>query len=72
MVLLPGVIPAGAGVGIGLLSAPGASRLIEIQLHQTAPRDDLTYSAVAIVTIAVVLVSTWMSARRAARVAIIV
>ena len=68
MMLLQGVTPAGAGMLLGLGLALVTSQLIESQLYQTAPKDPLTYGFVSVVTAAVVLIATWIPARRAMRV----
>ncbi len=56
------------GLGIGLLVALAASRLLRGFLFRVEPVDPLVYAAVPIFLTAVVLVATLVPARRAARV----
>jgi predicted permease len=56
------------GVGLGLVLALGATRLLASQLYEVSPSDPLSYAAVALLLVAVSLVAGWLPARRAARV----
>jgi ABC-type antimicrobial peptide transport system permease subunit len=68
LVLAGGVRLAVAGVVIGLVGAYWASKLIEGQLYQTSPTDPRVFAAVVVVLVGVVLLATWLPARRAAAV----
>lgn len=68
MVLRQGAVLAGIGVGIGLIAALGVSRLIAGFLYGIAANDPLTYAAVSILLIAIVLLACCFPARRALRV----
>jgi len=57
-----------AGVGIGLVAAVLASRVLRSQLFEIAPTDAMTYVAVAGALLLVSLVASWIPARRAARI----
>ena len=59
---------AGAGVGIGLVAAVLASRVLRSQLFEIAPTDAMTYLAVAGGLLLVSLIASWIPARRAARI----
>ena len=56
------------GLALGLAGAWAASRLLETFLFQTSPRDPVTYAAGAALLAAVVLLASWLPARRATRV----
>jgi len=68
MVVRQGLLLASAGVALGIVSAAGATRLMEAVLFGVSPVDPVTYGAVAAGLIAIALVATWVPARRAARV----
>jgi len=55
------------GLGIGLLGALGAARLLAGLLYGLSPRDPATFVLVPLTLAAVVLVATYLPARRAAR-----
>ncbi|MGH9222033.1 MAG: FtsX-like permease family protein, partial [Vicinamibacterales bacterium] len=57
-----------AGVGIGLVAAMLASRLLRAQLFEVAPTDTATYVLVAVGLMAVSLLASWIPARRASRI----
>jgi putative ABC transport system permease protein len=57
-----------AGLGIGLLGAAAAGRLIRGQLYGVSPIDALTYLSVAGALAVVALLASWLPARRAASV----
>jgi len=56
------------GVGIGLIAAVLASRVLRSQLFEIAPTDAITYVAVAGALLLVSLIASWIPARRAARI----
>ncbi len=57
-----------AGVGLGLIAALLASRLLQSQLFEIAPTDRVTYAAVAGGLMVVSLLASWLPARRASRI----
>lgn len=57
-----------AGVGIGLVAALLASRLLRAQLFEVAPTDTATYVLVATGLLIVSLLASWIPARRASRI----
>jgi len=66
LVLSEGVRLAGIGVGVGLLAALAASRVIASLLYGIGPSDPVTYLAAAGIFAAVTVAATWIPARRAA------
>jgi putative ABC transport system permease protein len=68
LVLAGGARLAVAGVLIGSVGAYWASKLIAGELHQTSPTDPRVFAAVVLVLVGVVLLATWLPARRAAAV----
>jgi predicted permease len=68
MVLRQGFVLSGIGVGIGLASAFGLTRLMEALLYGVDPVDPLTFGAVALSLTAVAMVASYLPARRAAKV----
>ena len=66
MVLRQGMRPALAGLGIGLVGALAAARLLRGLLHGVGPADPVTFAAVAVVLGAAALGACWLPARRAA------
>ncbi|MGD8276705.1 MAG: ABC transporter permease [Gemmatimonadota bacterium] len=68
MVLRQGLALSLIGVGIGLVLAFALTRLMEAQLFGVRPVDPLTYLVVAVGLTGVVLLATWVPARRAARI----
>ena len=56
------------GIGIGLVAAVLASRLLRAQLFEVAPTDVTTYALVAVGLMAVSLLASWIPARRASRI----
>jgi predicted permease len=59
---------AGLGIGIGLLFAAGLSRLLRGMLFGVSSFDPLAYAVVSLLLASVALFSSWLPARRAARV----
>jgi putative ABC transport system permease protein len=59
---------AAGGLGLGLLLALAASRLIERLLFGVEPQDPVTYLAVAALLLAIALVASYLPARRASRI----
>jgi putative ABC transport system permease protein len=66
MILRQGSILIGAGLGVGLVLAVAAGRLIKGFLYQVQPLDAWTYVAVAVVLAAIGLISAFIPARKAA------
>ena len=56
------------GVGLGLVAAVLASRLLRAQLFEVAPTDTTTYVLVAAGLLLVSLLASWIPARRASRI----
>ncbi len=56
-----------AGIGIGLIAALAASRLIASVLYGVSPRDPFVFAVTAVTLMAVALLASWIPARRAAR-----
>jgi len=67
MVLVQGMILAGAGIGIGLVGAFALTRLMAALLFGVSATDPLTFGGVAASLGLVALLATWLPARRAAR-----
>jgi predicted permease len=65
-VLRAGLALAGAGIAIGLAAALGVSRVTASLLYGVSPTDVLTFTAVPVFLLAVVMVACWIPARRAA------
>jgi ABC-type antimicrobial peptide transport system permease subunit len=63
-----GTVLAAAGVGVGLMAAALATRLLEAQLVGVAPLDPLTFVAVPVLLLLVAAVAAYLPARRAAAV----
>jgi len=57
-----------AGLGIGVVGAFAGARWLGSLLYGVAPRDPLTFGAVALALGVVALVASWLPARRAMRV----
>lgn len=66
LVLRQGLGMIAAGLGLGLVLALGASRLISGMLYGTGPLDFTTYLAASLLLVAVGLAASWLPARRAA------
>jgi predicted permease len=63
-----GLTLAAVGVGIGLITAVGLTRLMKSLLFGISPLDPLTYAAVPIVLVAATVLASYLPARRAAAV----
>jgi hypothetical protein len=68
MMLRNGLLLVAIGIGIGLIGAIGASRLMESMLFQVAPTDPVTFVAVSLLFAAVAVVACLLPAWRAVRV----
>jgi len=68
LVLKEGLILIGAGVGIGLFAAVGATSLLSSFLYGVSRTDAATFVALPLILAAVALVASYLPARRAARV----
>jgi predicted permease len=67
--LREGAALAGAGLGLGVLLALGAGRLVSSMLYQVSPFDPIVLSLSFVILAAAALVATWIPARRATRIA---
>lgn len=67
MVLAGGLIPAVAGLVLGLLGSVALSRTISLFLYETSPLDPMIHAAVTLLLLAVTTVACLAPARRAAR-----
>ena len=63
-----GLIPALAGVVLGVIGGLAATRLAASMLYGVEPRDPLTFAAVVVLLMLVALGAAWLPARRATRV----
>jgi len=68
MVLREGLVLGGLGVVLGIAGAVGLTRLMASLLYAVSPQDVVTFGAAAIVLPAIVLVASFLPARRAASV----
>jgi predicted permease len=68
MVVRQGLAVAAIGVGIGLISAFGLTRLMRRLLFGTEATDPLTFAAIALLLAAIALVASFVPALRAARI----
>lgn len=68
MVVGEGMVLAGVGIGIGVVGAFAATRLMQSLLFGVAPVDVPTYGAAAVILAGVAVLASWIPARRAARV----
>ncbi|HKD92654.1 MAG TPA: ABC transporter permease [Terriglobales bacterium] len=63
-----GLVLTLAGLAMGIIGAIALTRLIRSWLFQVSPTDPLTFGLVALLTVALSLLATYIPARRAARV----
>jgi putative ABC transport system permease protein len=63
-----GAALAGVGLGIGLVAALGAARVLSAMLFGITARDPLTFASVAVALAAAASIACYVPARRAARV----
>ena len=68
LVLRQAAVLALVGVGLGLTTAFGLTRLMASLLYGVSPVDPMTFSAVAVGVTTVALLASYLPARRAARV----
>ncbi|MGH9839010.1 MAG: FtsX-like permease family protein, partial [Blastocatellia bacterium] len=68
LMLSQGMRLIACGLGLGLLAALAAGRLLRSQLPGVNPYDPLTFAAIALLLAAVALLACWIPARRAAQV----
>jgi predicted permease len=63
-----GAVLAAAGVGLGMIGAFGAARLMRSALYGVQPVDPVAFLAIPLLLAGVALLASWLPARRAARV----
>ena len=63
-----GLLFSGIGAAAGLTAAVALSRLMSAPLFEISPVDPLTYTAVAVGTLAAAAVASYLPARRVTRV----
>ena len=68
LVVRQGMQPALLGVGVGLVAAFAATRLIAKLLYGVSSADPVTFVLVPLFLVGVALLATWLPARRATRV----
>ena len=68
IILREGILLAASGVILGLGAGAGAAKWLSSLLYGVSPFDPLTFGGVALVVTAAALVTSFLSARRAARV----
>jgi ABC-type lipoprotein release transport system permease subunit len=66
-VLKHGIVPAVAGVLVGIGFALWAARFTRAFLYDVSTNDPLTFAVVPALLVVVALAATWLPARRAAR-----
>jgi predicted permease len=67
MVLGQGLTLTAVGIGVGLVGAVAATRVMRALLFETSPTDPLTFASVVPVLMAAALLACWVPARRAMR-----
>ncbi len=68
LILKHGVVLVALGVGLGIIAAVLATRLMSHLLYGVTPTDPLTFSAIALLLTFIALVACYLPARRAAHV----
>jgi ABC-type antimicrobial peptide transport system permease subunit len=68
MVIMRGLVLAGAGVGIGVAASLLLTRVIANLLYGVTPSDPVTFFGVPIALIAMAILASYIPARRAANV----
>ena len=68
LMMIQGMKPAMIGLGIGLASAVGLTRLMKSLLFGVSPTDPLTFAALALLLLSVALLACYFPARRATKV----
>ena len=65
LVLLRGAALAVAGIGLGLVGALAASRLVAAALYEVSPTDLASFTGIPLLLLGVALAACWVPARRA-------
>jgi len=68
MIVGQGIGLAGIGIGVGLLGAFGAGRVLSSLLWGTSPADPVSFATIALLLTATAAAASWFPARRAAAV----
>ena len=63
-----GVAPALVGLGVGLLASRALVSVLESYLSEIKPAESSAYAVVVVVGLVLVLLASWLPARKAARV----
>jgi len=69
MILAEGARPLALGIGLGLVGAWFATRLVGAMLYEVAPRDPQTFVLIPLALLAVGTLASWIPALRATRIA---
>jgi ABC-type antimicrobial peptide transport system permease subunit len=67
LALVEGLVPAGAGLGAGILASMGLSRALRSLLFEVQPGDPMTIASVAVVLTLLAALASLVPALRAAR-----
>ncbi len=67
LVVRHGIALTSLGIGVGVLVALGATRVISTLLYRVAPADPLTYVAVPVLVLLTAALASWLPAARASR-----